>query len=63
MNLLNPSTIYGALIIGIIAGLISGVILGFLSGRTYEKKVYKKARNITKGDSNITIQNSKLKGN
>lgn len=61
MNLLDPSTVHGALIIGIIGGLISGAILGFFSGKTYEKHIVKKAKNKTKGDRNIIIQNSKIK--
>ncbi len=35
MNFLDPSTVHGALIIGIIGGLISGAIIGFFSGKTY----------------------------
>ncbi|MBU3188727.1 hypothetical protein K9O30_06075 [Clostridium bowmanii] len=63
MSLLDPSTVHGALLIGIMGGLISGVIIGFFSGRTYEKKVIKKSKNKTKGNKNIVIQNSNLKGN
>lgn len=63
MNFLDPSTVHGALIIGIIGGLISGAILGFFSGKTYEKNVVKKAKNKIKGDGNIIIQNSKIKEN
>lgn len=59
MNFLDPSTVHGALIIGIIGGLISGTILGFFSGKTYVKK----AKNKTKGDGNIIIQNSEKKEN
>ncbi|NME81889.1 hypothetical protein [Clostridium sp. SM-530-WT-3G] len=60
MELLNPSTVHGALIIGILAGLISGAIIGFFTGKTYENKKISKAKNITKGNRNINIQNSKI---
>lgn len=63
MNFLDPSTVHGALIIGIIGGLISGAILGFFSGKTHEKNVVKKAKNKIKGDRNIVIQNSEIKEN
>lgn len=60
MNLFDPSTVHGALIVGIIAGLISGALIGFFSGKTYQKKVYNKAINKIKGDGNVNIQNSKI---
>lgn len=60
MELLNPSTVHGALIIGVLGGLISGAIIGFFTGKTYENKKIWKSKNKTKGNGNITIQNSKI---
>lgn len=56
-ELLNPSTIHGALILGVCASLIAGIILGFFAGKTYEKR--KQAKTVIKGNGNNTVvQNS-----
>ena len=62
MSILDPSTIQGALIIGIIAGIISGIILGFFSGRVYERKIIKKSKSNIKGNNNTVIQDSDIRG-
>lgn len=60
MDILDPSTVHGALIIGVLGGLISGAIIGFFTGKTYENSKISKSRNTTKGSGNINIQNSKI---
>jgi len=62
MDLLNPSTIHGALLVGIIAGIFSGAIIGFFSGKTYQKNLINKAKGKIKGNENTLIQNSKVRG-
>lgn len=54
---LDPSTLAGALTIGIISGLISGLILGFLSGKAYGCKKVSKSFQV--GKSNVNVQNLK----
>lgn len=59
-HLLDPSTLEGAYFIGISCSLIAGIILGFFSGKTYWRKTTAKAKQ--KGDQNVIIQNSSIKG-
>ncbi len=56
INILDPSTSMGALLISVIAGLISGGILGFISGRKYERSKMIKVSQIGKGNK-VKINN------
>lgn len=54
-NLLNPSTLEGAYFISI----TSSIFVGFILGKSYEKKMNSINQ---RGDKNIAIQSSKIKG-
>lgn len=56
INLFNPSTITGSLLIGIVSGLISGLIIGFFSGKKYAN-----IKLTTNGNSSPIINNSEIK--
>lgn len=58
-NLFDPSTISGALLLGISSSLIVGIIMGFFAGKTYEKKKHAKAV-INGSGNNTVIQNSNI---
>ncbi|GIP53242.1 hypothetical protein [Paenibacillus vini] len=58
IDLLNPSTTTGSLLIGIISGLISGLILGFFTGKKYESNKF-----TTKGNQSPIIHSSDIKVN
>ncbi|MGG4207749.1 hypothetical protein ABEW60_25990 [Paenibacillus jamilae] len=58
IDLLNPSTTTGSLLIGIISGLISGLILGFFTGKKYETNKF-----ATKGNQSPIIHSSDIKVN
>ena len=58
MNFFDPSTLEGALTIGVVAGLISGAVIGFFSGKAYEKKT--KSHIKQEGNGNVALQNSQV---
>lgn len=58
IDLFNPSTTIGSLLIGIISGLISGLILGFFTGKKYETNKF-----TTKGNQSPIIHSSDIKVN
>ncbi|WP_124113500.1 hypothetical protein [Paenibacillus xylanexedens] len=60
MNFLNPSTLEGALAIGITAGLISSVIVAVFKSKAREKNGEVKSIIEQKGNGNMAIQNSKI---